>query len=392
MATSQADPSSGLAQPILTGVLIAFIGYAGSVAVVVQGLSAAGAPPGQVATALIALAVAKALLAISFSMTWRMPISIAWTTPGMALLATTGPVEGGWAAVIGAFLATGILIILTGLFETIGRWIQAIPASLANGMLAGILLPICLVPFQGLQAAPLAVGSVMIVWIVAGRLNRLAGLPSAAAVALLWLILGAPADGEFSVVSPDLSIPFPVFTAEAIFSIAVPLFLVTMASQNIPGFTVMSTFGFRPPSRPLLVGSGAVSAAGAFVGMPTVNLAAITAAMACGPESHPSPERRWITAVVAGMGYLAFGALAGITATLVDGGVPLLVSAVAGLALIGALTGAVENTIKIPDQRLPAILTLLVAASGVTLLGLGSAFWALLAGGVAWVVLRPARD
>lgn len=385
------------AQPVLTGMVIAFIGYAGSVAIVIQGLSGAGATTGQIASALTALALAKAGLAIVLSWWLRMPVSIAWTTPGMALLAAgpvAGPlgVEGGFPAVVGAFMVTGALIVLAGSWGPLARAIRAIPASLANGMLAGVLLPLCLVPFTALGEAPGPILAVLGLWLLAGRVHRLAGMPAAAlgALVLLWPDLTG-GDRVADAAWPRLEAVLPVLTLEAVLSIALPLFLVTMASQNIPGLAIMRAHGYRPPPGRLIAATGGVSAPLAPFGMPSVNLAAITAALACGPDAHPDPARRWRAALAAGLGYLAFGLLAGVTAGLAEGGVPVLVTVVAGLGLMGAFAGALDGAVREPADRPAAVLALLVTAGGVTVAGIGGAFWGLVAGAALLALTRPRR-
>lgn len=377
-----AHASPSWIQPAVTGAVIAFVGYAGSVAVVVQGLAAAGASPAEIASALLFLAVAKAAVAIFFSCTLKMPVSIAWSTPGMALLAGTGAVAGGFSAVVGAFVLTGVLILATGLWGPLGRLIQRIPAALANGMLAGILLPLCLAPVLAVEDRPLAVLTIVAVWLLVGRWVALAALPAAAVTALLLTVPDLTFAGDaVSLIPRPVFVP-PSFTVEATLSIALPLYLVTMASQNIPGFAVMGVNGYRPAPGPLFLATGGASAVGAVGGMPTINLAAITAALACGPDAGPDPDRRWIAGAVSGVGYLLLGSLAGVTAALATDGVPILMTAVAGLALLGALGNALQGTLADPDTRTAGLVTLLIAASGIAPLGIGSALWALIAGGI----------
>jgi benzoate membrane transport protein len=166
----------------------------------------------------------------------------------------------------------------------------------------------------------------------------------------------------------------------AFVGIAVPLFIVTMASQNVPGMSVMLGYGYRPPLRPILTSTGAATMIGAPFGAHAVNLAAITAALAAGPDAHPDPGRRWIASVTAGGAYVVLGLSAGLAVALIASSPPLLVEAVAGLALLGALGAAVQAAVADPDQREAAIITLVVTASGIAPLGIGAAFWGLLAG------------
>ena len=385
-----APPAAGLSlSAVGTGLLAALVGYASSVAVVIQGLVAVGADTGQIASGLVALGFSMGLAAILLATRQRQPISIAWTTPGMALLAATGPVAGGFPAAVGAFLAVAGLIMVTGLWTPLGRWIAAIPKPLANAMLAGLLLKLCLAPFAAMVQAPGLGLLVLATWAVVGRVNRLYAVPAAVAVALGAMIFQPPVAGALPAgLWPGLTLVAPVFTGEALVGIALPLFVVTMASQNIPGLAVLAAFGYAPRVPPVFLVTGALSALGAPFGAPTVNLAAITAAMCAGPDADPRPERRWQAAVVSGVGHIALTALAAVTATLVMRSPPILIEAVAGLALIGAFGGALLGAVQVEEDRIPALVTLLVTASGLSFGGVGSAFWGLVFGGAMHALQR----
>jgi benzoate membrane transport protein len=367
------------APAVATGLLVAVVGYASAVAIAVQGLAAAGASTAQIASALVGLAFAKGVLSIALSLHTRMPVLIAWTTPGLALLATTGSVAGGFPAVIGAFIATALMIMVAAFWGPLARAVAAIPNSIANAMLAGILLKLCLAPFAALGQAPGMAALVLATWLIVLRFARLYAVPAAVTVALVATILQSPS-GAGTLVPPTVTLVMPVFTWEAMVGIALPLFVVTMASQNIPGFAVLSSFGYRPKVSTALAATGLASLVTAPIGSPAVNMAAITAAMCAGPDAHPDPSRRYTAAVAAGVGYILLAALAGTTATVVTRSPPVLIEAVAGLALIGALGGALFHAVKDETDRLPAVVTFLIAASGFTLFGIGAAFWGLVGG------------
>jgi len=379
-------------QAVTTGLLVALVGYASSVAIVIQGLRAVGASTPEIASALVLLGIGKGLVAIALSLFTRMPVSIAWSTPGLALLAATGPVAGGFPAVVGAFVLTGVLIVLAGLWRGLGEAVGRIPASIANAMLAGILLKLCLAPFSALQQMPVIAGLVIVTWLVLTRFARLAAVPVAVAVAVAATILQVP-PGSYDGVSfrPEIVPIVPGLTVEAVISIAIPLFIVTMASQNITGLAVLGTFGYRLSSRLAFVATGAVSAVTAPFGAPTINLAAITAALAAGPDAHPDASKRYVAAVVSGLGYALLAAIAGLAAVVVTRSPPVLIEAVAGLALIGAFVGAMRGALDAEPERIPAAITFLVTASGLSLLGVGAAFWGLLAGLAALGVARIGR-
>lgn len=368
-------------QALGQGLLVALVGYASSVAIVIQGLTAVGASVGQIASALVALGVFMGLVAIVLSWVTRMPISIAWTTPGLALLATTGAVAGGFPAAVGAFIAVGVLIMLTGLWSPLGRLVAAIPKPIASGMLAGILLKLCLAPFMAIGKAPWVAGAVLFTWLIVGRLARGYAVPAAVIVALAAMSFDAPFAGLSAAdLIPRLEFVTPAFTWEAMLNIALPLFIVTMAGQNLPGLTVLAAYDYRPRVPPLLLSTGAASALGAPFGMPTINLAAITAALCAGPDAHPDPARRYIAGIFGGVGYMLLIALAAVAAVVVTRSPPILIEAVAGLALIGAFGGAMLNAVQDEQDRLPGLATFLATASGLSLFGIGSAFWGLVLG------------
>ncbi|WP_109447521.1 benzoate/H(+) symporter BenE family transporter [Azospirillum sp. TSH64] len=394
-ASTAPAPGRGLSPSALaTGGLVALVGYASSVAVVIQGLAAVGADTAQITSGLVAVGFSMGLSAIWLAWTQRKPISVAWTTPGMALLAATGPVAGGFPAAVGAFLTVGGLIMVAGLWRPLGRWIAAIPKPLANGMLAGLLLKLCLAPFMAIGQAPGLGLLVLATWAIVGRFARLYAVPAAVAVALAAMAMNPPVSGALPADPwPTLSLVAPAFTWEALVGLALPLFVVTMASQNIPGLAVLATFGYTPRVPPAFLATGFASALTAPLGAPTVNLAAITAAMCAGPDADPRPERRWQAAVTGGVGYIALTALAAVTATLVTRSPPILIEAVAGLALIGAFGGSLLAAVQAEEERIPALVTLLVTASGLSFFGVGSAFWGLLFGGAMHVLhrWRPAK-
>ncbi len=374
---------------ILTGLLVTLVGYASSGAIVIRGLAAVGANEAEIVSAMVGLAIALGVLAIGLSRWTRMPISIAWSTPGMVLLATVGVGSGGFPAAVGAFVTTGLLVAASGLFEPLGRLVGAIPKPIANAMLAGVLLKFCLLPFTALTEMPLAIGAIVATWVVLMRFARLWAAPAAAALALAFMGLGG--EGAFSGLAfawPKLVFVAPVFDLETTISIALPLFLVTMASQNIPGYAVIGTFGYHPPFRPLLIATGALSALLAPLGMPVVNLAALTAALAAGDEAGPDRSRRWIVAAIGGLGHMALGVVAVVAVALVMRSSPQLIEAAAGLALVGAFGGSTKAALDREEDRIPALLTFLVAASGLSWHGVGSAFWALVIGLAVHVLAR----
>ncbi|WP_431075284.1 benzoate/H(+) symporter BenE family transporter [Microbacterium phyllosphaerae] len=372
-----------LSRPILAGIVTALVGFTSSFAVVLTGLGAVGATPVQAASGLLALSVAMGLACVVLAWRYRMPITVAWSTPGAALLAATGVVEGGWPATVGAFLVAAALILLTALWPALGALIARIPPSIAQAMLAGVLLPLCLAPVTGIVANPWGVVPVVLTWLVFARLAPrwavpLAFLAAAVVVTVSLIQEGAPVDAGLLV--PRLELTAPTFTLGAMIGVALPLFIVTMASQNVPGIAIMRSFGYEVPWRPAMLVTGLGTALGATAGGHAINLAAISAALAASPDADPDPRRRWVAGVSTGASYLVLGGFSAAFAALVLLAPDAVIPAVAGLALFGAFGASVQQAIDDPGERIPAVVTFLVAASGISLLGVSAAFWALVAG------------
>ena len=379
------------------GLLAATVGFASSFAIVLAGLRATGASEAQATSGLMALSIAMGLSGIWLAATRRMPIGVAWSTPGAALLIASGASLESFETAVGAFVASGALLLLAGLFRPLGRAIESIPSSLANAMLAGILLPICLAPVHALGGEHALLAAPLIVtWWLVGRVQRLWAVPAALLVLVglvLWRI-GLPAGfgaslGEALVPRPLLTVPR--FDLQAIVGIGVPLFVVTMASQNVPGMAVQRANGYTPAAGPLIANTGLFSLLSAPFGALGVNLAALTAAMCAGPDAHPDPARRYWAAIVAGIAYVAIGLLVGVVALFVTLIPPILVEAIAGLALLGAFTGAAVAAFAEPAERESAAIAFLFACSGLAFAGVGGAFWGLLAGGAMHALTRFGR-
>jgi benzoate membrane transport protein len=377
---------------VLAGLVSAVVGYASSFAILLAGLSAVGATPGQAASGLLAVCLGIAIGAVFLALRYRMPIAIAWSTPGAALLVATGPVAGGYSAAVGAFVVSAGLTILAGLVPQLARGIAAIPRPIASAMLAGVLVPLCAAPVKALLDEPLLAIPVTLTWALLLRYARPWAVPGALAAAVIGIVASGAASGLAAAdLRPRLELTVPSLTVPAVVGIAVPLFLVTMAAQNVPGMAVLMTYGYRPPMRGLLVTTGAITAAAAPFGGHAVNLAAITAAITAGPDAHPDPSRRWIATMAQGFGQLALGLAAGVATALMVASPPVLVIAVAGLALLPALGAALAAAVEEPDGREAAVVTFVVTASGVAIAGVGSAFWGLVAGGLAMALLRRRR-
>ncbi len=384
------------AQSLFMGVLTAFVGFASSFAVVLQGLKAVGATDYEAASGLMALSVSMGLCAIVLSAWTKLPVSIAWSTPGAALLATAGTVESGFAAAVGAFLVCGALIVVAGLFKPLGRAVAAIPAPLANAMLSGVILGLCFAPFKAIAFDPKLGLPILVAWAAVLAFKRLYAVPAALAAFVIVMVFGVKLpDGAMSAwaqsLAPPIELVAPVFTLPALISIALPLFIVTMASQNIPGIAVLKVNHYDPNPGPLFAVTGLFSLLSAPFGGHAVNLAAITAAMCAGEDAHPDRSKRYWAAIIAGLGYVILGLAAGAVTAFVSLAPPILIQAVAGLALIGAFSGSAVAAFKEPETREAAAVTFLITASGVSFAGISGAFWGLVAGGLMLGLLRISR-
>jgi len=375
---------------VVAGTVAAVVGFTSSFAVVLAGLRAAGATPSQAASGLLALSVLMGVACIGLSARHRMPITAAWSTPGAALLVTTGAVTGGWPAAVGAFLVAAALVVLTGLWGGLGRLIAAIPPAVAQAMLAGILVPLCLAPVTATAARPLLLLPTIGVWLALTALGSRWASPAALVTALGTAVLRTALDGSLPDPTawwPRLELVVPSLGWQGIIGLALPLWIVTMASQNVPGVAVMASFGYAVPWRSAMTVTGLGSAVAAPAGGHLLNLAAISAALAAGPAAHPDPARRWIAGVSAGSTYVGLGLVSAALTSVVVAAPPGLVEAAAGLALLATLGAALRASLADETTREAAVVTFVVAVSGVTVAGVGAAFWAVLVGLVVHVAV-----
>ncbi len=368
---------------ISAGIVAVLVGFGSTIVLVVQAHQAMGASQIQIASGVTALCVGMAIGGAILSLTLRMPVVLAWSSAGAALLASSD-IHPGYPAAIGAFLVAAGLMLLVGLIPVFGRLAARIPSAIASAMLAGVLLPFCLALFHVMER-DLTLGLVLLAVFVIARLR----FPSFALLIVLaaaFVIIAARGQGGGLTQGPlfgTLHFTTPVFDLQAIIGLALPLFLVTLVSQNLPGFTILRASGYEPPPRPILVGTALSWAAFAPFGAYTINLAAITAAICTGPDANPDKSRRYGASLVYAIGYTV---LALFTAPIVNLFATLpadTVAAIAGVALLLPLANALSGIFAEPGPREPALITFAATASGFALFGIGSAFWGLVAGFLA---------
>lgn len=369
----------------------ALVGYASSVAILLAAATALGATPAQTASWLLAISLGKAVGSAFLSWRARVPVVLAWSTPGAALIAATSGI--GFAEGVGAFVTAGLLIAATGLIRPLGAIVGRIPDGIAAGMLAGVLLPFCLQGAAAAQGAPTLVLPMVAVFLIVRLWNPAFAVLAAFATGIL-LALAAGSDlSALALAAPVLTPVAPEFRLSVILGLGIPLYLVTMASQNLPGFATLRAAGYEPPVSAALTTTGVISTVTAFFGAHTVSMAAITAAICLGPDVHPEKGRRWIV----GLAYAGVWTLLGLLSPTVLGLIAALpaevVAALVALALLGPLMGALTGAFATLDQRLPATLTLVTTASGLAGFGIGAAFWGLVVGLAVWGLdlLKPRR-
>ena len=363
---------------ISAATVAALVGYAASVAIVLAAATALGATPSQAASWLLAVSLGKAAGSAFLSWRSRVPVVLAWSTPGAALIAATSGIT--LAEGVGAFIVAGLLIAATGLVRPLGALVARIPDGIAAGMLAGVLLPFCLKGAGAAEALPGTVLPMIAVFLGVRLFNPAMAVLAAFATGIaLALLSGADLSG-LALATPVLEPVVPEFRLSVILGLGLPLYLVTMASQNLPGFATLRAAGYEPPVAPALTVTGLISALTAPFGAHTVSMAAITAAICLGPDVHPDRDRRWVVGLAYAGVWIVLGLLSPTVLQLLAALPGPVVLALVALALLSPLTGALSGAYATPDQRFAATLTLAVTASGVAAFGIGAAFWGLVAG------------
>ena len=367
------------ASMISAALVAALVGYGSTIALVLSAAAALGATPAQTASWVLAICLGKAAGSAFLSWKSRVPVVLAWSTPGAALIAATEGIS--MAQGVGAFVLAGALIALTGAVRPLGRVVAMIPDGIAAGMLAGVLLPFCL----KLPAATVALPALILPVIAAFALVRLKNPAMAVLAALGGGLVAAFATGLAHLPALHLPLPaltfiVPEFDPTVIVGLALPLYLVTMASQNLPGFATIRAAGFEPPVRDGLTVTGGISALIGLFGAHTISMAAITAAICLGDDVNPDRHRRWVVGLVYAVVWVLLGLLSPLILALLGALPPELMTAIVALALLGPFMGAATGAFTPAETRFPAAITLAVTAAGTPALGIGAAFWGLMAG------------
>ena len=366
----------------VAGFVAVLVGFTSSVVIVFQGAAALGATPAQTASWVWALGLGMGFTSLGLSLWYRQPVLTAWSTPGAALLVTAGagvPMNEA----VGAFMVCAGLIVMAGISGLFARVMGRIPMALAAALLAGVLARFA---FDAFAAAERELGLVLtmfITYLLGRRLWPRYAVPAVLAAGIAVAALHGQLD--FRAVQWQLATPvftLPAFSLAATIGIALPLFVVTMASQNLPGVAAQRAAGYDTPVSPVITTTGIATLLLAPFGGYSLGLAAITAAICMGREAHEDPQQRWQASAAAGVVYIAVGLMGGAVVALIAAFPKALVLAVAGLALLGTIGSGLAAAMKDEHQREAALVTFVVTASGLTLLGVGAPFWGVVAGAV----------
>lgn len=356
------------------------VGYAGTAALLVQAMNALGARPEAIGSALTALCIGIAVTGALLSFRLRIPVILAWSTPGAALLASA-PAGLEWNVAIGIFVSASLMMIALALIPALSRLAERFPPAIASGVLAGVLLPFCLKLFEIASMQPMLVAILLAVFVVARqRVRTLALLLVLMAGVGVTLIRNELDSFEVNMIFGMLRLTTPAFDLGAVLSVGIPLFLVTLVSQNLPGLAVLRNGDFDAKPATLFLGTGLASLASAFFGGHGINLAAITAAICTSEEAHPDRSKRWIVAVVYAGFYLLMALFSPILIQLFLTLPREVIAVLTGLALVPALSGALETLLMSKTDREAGVLAFLATGSGLSLFGLGAAFWGLAVG------------
>lgn len=363
---------------IASAAVAAIVGFGGTLALIIAAAGTLGASQIETASWVTAICLAIAGSSAWLSFRYKMPIVAAWSTPGLALIGAS--IGFTMPEAVGAFIVTALALIATGLIRPLSDLVSRIPASVASGMLAGVLVSFVIAAAKTVQADPAFVLPLIGLFLVVRLFN-----PSLAVIAVLiaGLAFALVSGRTLHLPAPEISTLttiWPQFHLGAMIGLALPLYLVTMASQNLPGFAVLRAAGYEPPTSAALRVTGLFSLLTAPFGAATTNLAAISAALCTSPDAHPDASQRWRTGIAYALFYVLFALFGASLVAIFAVLPPVLIALIAGLGLASPFINAMSLALKQEDERFAAIVTFAVTASGISFFGVGSAFWALLAG------------
>ena len=376
---------------VVAGFIATVISYAGPLVSIFEVAQAADMPQAVLTSWVWAISIGSGVLGIVLSMRYRVPVIIAWNAPGSALLITLLPGMSMNEA-IGAYLISSVIILLVGLSGSFDRIVSRLPAAISAGMLAGILFSFGTGLFVSLQQQPVLVLAMFFTYLLGKRM-----MPRYAVLAVLLVgVAIALGMGELrsDALVLGLGVPqwiSPAFSWQATLNIALPLVMVALTGQFLPGMAVLRASGYATPASPLITQSGLGSVLLAPFGCHGLTLAAITAAICTGPEAHEDPRKRYVAGVSGGVFYLLLGLFGATLVSIFTAFPDALIAALAGLALLAAIGGALSGAMAVPDDREAALITFLVTASGMSFLGLSAAFWGLIFGITAHLLLKLRR-
>lgn len=374
---------------VAIGAISVIVGFVSSVAILFQAAQAAGATPEQISSWVFAVCLGAGIASIGFSLYYKMPILAAWSTPGAALLITS-LVNVPMSDTIGAFIFSGLLMLIAGLTGWFEKAMRRIPVALASAMLAGVLVRFGLDVFVSMKTQPALVLVMLAVYLITKRYVPRYAVILVALVGTWMSIMQGQL--HLAAVSFEFAHPIwitPTFSWNVIVGVGIPLFIVTMASQNLPGVAVLRNAGYHPPVSKIISGTGLLTVILAPFGGFSVNLAAITAALCSGPEAHAESSKRYIASTSAGVVYVLVAFLSSAVIALLTALPKELVWALAGIALFATIANSLLSAVREDSSREAAVITFLVTTSGVSLLGIGAPFWGLVAGIIALIAMKP---
>lgn len=380
--------SSDLMHPVIAGLVSVIVNYGGTFILIFQAAKAAGLSPELTASWVWSISIGVGITGILLSWLSREPVITAWSTPAAAFL-ITALAAVPYAEAIGAYLLSALAFVILGLTGYFEKLIRFIPPSIASGLLAGILLQFGIGAFSSISVDPVLAIMLFLIYLLAKRISARYAVVSVLVFGFIFLLLQARID--FSGFALQLASPVftaPEFSVNALLSVALPLFLITLTGQYMPGLLVLRNDGYQTGLRPILSLTGLGSLVMAPFGSHAFNLAAITAAICTGPESHPDPSKRWIAGVAAGIFYILVGIFGVTLAALFTAFPAAFISTLAGLALLGSIAGSLANAMSDSAAREASLITFLAAAADISLFGIGGAFWGLVFGLISYAILN----